>query len=354
MSSSSSTRAAPLLAENAGVNLDGAGDGLADGAARIERGIGVLEHDLVHLAEAPQTAPPRSCRTSSAVEDDLASRRLDQPDHQDARAWTCRCRFRRPGRAPRPRPMVNDTPSTARSVGGARAQPGQSDPAARPARCRHRPGTDRSWSGLRRAAEAAPASANRRATLAAGFGAGPGRAASAGPSSSAGGGHRPRRSAWPAAPAFAPRQRGSAAAKTQPGTGTVRSGNCARESAPALAARSVPRGAAAKPAGPWCKDARARQGRRLAADLDHPAGIDDAHAIGDPVHHAEIVGDEEHADLARAADVVEQIEDVRFDRDIERGGRLIEDRAARDRRPARSRSATRCCMPPRQLMRDRR
>ena len=52
-------------------------------------------------------------------------------------------------------------------------------------------------------------------------------------------------------------------------------------------------------------------------------GIKHADPVGDAVHYAEVVRDEKHAELAPAADFVEQVEDARLDRDVERGRRFV-------------------------------
>ena len=59
--------------------------------------------------------------------------------------------------------------------------------------------------------------------------------------------------------------------------------------------------------------------------LDDLAGVEHRDFIGDPPHHAEIVADEQHGEAAPVAQRLEQVEDLRLDRDIERGGRLVED-----------------------------
>ena len=84
-------------------------------------------------------------------------------------------------------------------------------------------------------------------------------------------------------------------------------------------------GAAGTPATPWCRVYRAAKNLRFVADLEHLAGIQHAHPVADLADHAQVVRDVDHAELALPAQAIEQVENLRFDRDVERGGRLIED-----------------------------
>src|SRR5258708_281773 len=62
----------------------------------------------------------------------------------------------------------------------------------------------------------------------------------------------------------------------------------------------------------------------LGTDLNDTAGVNDANPIGDAVRPPEIVRNKERSDLAGTADIVEQIENACFDRDIERSRWLVE------------------------------
>ena len=60
------------------------------------------------------------------------------------------------------------------------------------------------------------------------------------------------------------------------------------------------------------------------ADFDDPAEVHDGDAVGDVAHHRKIVRDEQvgQAELASAA--LQQVDDLRLDRHVERGDRLVE------------------------------
>ena len=55
------------------------------------------------------------------------------------------------------------------------------------------------------------------------------------------------------------------------------------------------------------------------------AGIHHTHALRGLRHHAHVVGDEDHRHVAVAAERDQQVEDLRLDGDVERGGRLVGD-----------------------------
>ena len=59
--------------------------------------------------------------------------------------------------------------------------------------------------------------------------------------------------------------------------------------------------------------------------LDDLAGVHHGDAVADAGDDAEVVGDQQHADVEPALQVGEQIEDLRLDRDVEGGGRLVGD-----------------------------
>jgi len=63
--------------------------------------------------------------------------------------------------------------------------------------------------------------------------------------------------------------------------------------------------------------------------LDLAAGIHHHHPLGDLRHHPEIVGDEDDGGADPALELRHQLEDLRLDRDVERGGRLIGDQDLR-------------------------
>ena len=64
------------------MDVERLGDDRADGHARIERGVGVLEDDLHVAAAAGASRPCRARRRSSPIEAALARGRLDQPQQQ--------------------------------------------------------------------------------------------------------------------------------------------------------------------------------------------------------------------------------------------------------------------------------
>ena len=66
--------------------------------------------------------------------------------------------------------------------------------------------------------------------------------------------------------------------------------------------------------------------RRL---LDDPAGIHHQHAVGGLRDHAHVVGDDDDRHAELVAQVHHQVEDLRLDRDVERGRRLVGDQQAR-------------------------
>ncbi len=70
---------------------------------------------------------------------------------------------------------------------------------------------------------------------------------------------------------------------------------------------------------------------RIGEDLFHRSGLDDlalghdADTVGEFAHDAEVVGDEEHGHAVLALQLAQEFEDLRLDRDVERGGRLVGD-----------------------------
>ena len=67
------------------------------------------------------------------------------------------------------------------------------------------------------------------------------------------------------------------------------------------------------------------------AALHHPAAIEHDDLVGDVGDHAEIVADEQDRHAELGLQVLHQLEDLRLDGDVERGGRLVGDQ---HRRPA--------------------
>ena len=63
--------------------------------------------------------------------------------------------------------------------------------------------------------------------------------------------------------------------------------------------------------------------------LDHLAGIHDRHALGMVGHHAQVVGDEEHAHAGVFLQARHQRQNLRLNRHVEGGGGLISDQHAR-------------------------
>ncbi len=104
---------------------------------------------------------------------------------------------------------------------------------------------------------------------------------------------------------------------------------CARASAPSRAARGCNRLSG------QLKSASA------VGHLDDLAGAHHRDAVAHLADHREIVADEQQRQAGRVAQILQQVQDLRLDRDIERGGRLVADDQARPRRraPAQSRAA---------------
>src|SRR4051794_13373523 len=64
------------------------------------------------------------------------------------------------------------------------------------------------------------------------------------------------------------------------------------------------------------------------AGLDHAAGVEDRHAVGDGREHAEVMCDQDDCELVLASRPVEQAQDPRLHGDVERGRRLVGDQEA--------------------------
>jgi hypothetical protein len=74
---------------------------------------------------------------------------------------------------------------------------------------------------------------------------------------------------------------------------------------------------------------RVREQRAARRGLHDAPGVHDVHLVAQPGHHAEVVGDEHQRGLAVDDQRAQQLQDLRADRDVERGGRLVGDEQAR-------------------------
>ena len=61
------------------------------------------------------------------------------------------------------------------------------------------------------------------------------------------------------------------------------------------------------------------------ADLDEFAQVHDAHRVGDVPHDRQVVGDHDVAELVSGLELLQQVEDLRLDRDVEGRDRLVGD-----------------------------
>ena len=103
----------------------------------------------------------------------------------------------------------------------------------------------------------------------------------------------------------------------------------ARDLARQTRARALRR-PSARPARPRaaraCRDAADRRtGPRVGPSLDDAAEIHHRDAVGDVLHDLQVVADEEIGEVQPLLQVEQQVEDLAADRDVERGGRLVED-----------------------------
>ena len=73
--------------------------------------------------------------------------------------------------------------------------------------------------------------------------------------------------------------------------------------------------------------------------LDRPPGVHHHHGLGRLGDHPEVVGDQDHADVEVALDLVDELEDLRLHRHVERRGRLVGDQHGRVVHAAPSRSS---------------
>ena len=101
-----------LLAVADPVDLQRVADDRADALARVQARVRDPGRSSASRGAAAAARGRRACR-STALEDDLARGRLEQPHDRSGRASTCRSRTRRRGRASRPRRRASVTSSTA-------------------------------------------------------------------------------------------------------------------------------------------------------------------------------------------------------------------------------------------------
>ena len=323
------------------------GQHLADGHARVERAVGVLEDEL-GAGAGPAQLGARQRGEVAAGEADRCRRSARSGAAPAGRRSTCRSPNSPTSASVSPAPTESETPSTARTtavgtpsserrttkcfVTLSRASSGALMPACpsvgsgRPAakvgvRPQHMPSKRlprndvgpalRSTASLRRGARSRVMPP----------------APPAGPSSSARGGRRRgRRAAGPRL-----RQRASAngqrPAKRQPTKLPARLGTL-----PEMVARRSRRDADVRDGAEQAHRVGVlRRGeqpgrRRLLDDL---AGIHDGHVVAGLGHHAEVVGDEDDGRAGLGAQLGQQIEDLRLDGDVERRGRLVGDQQRR-------------------------
>ena len=125
---------------------------------------------------------------------------------------------------------------------------------------------------------------------------------------------------------------GSGAAKTQPAIFCLRLGtrpgiSASRVSSPGQRGAELRHRARA---GPGCRGGAGCGTASPTGGLLHlAAGIHDDDALGDLGHHAEVVGDQHDGRADAVLEVAHQVEDLRLDGDVERGGRLVGDQQLR-------------------------
>ena len=81
-------------------------------------------------------------------------------------------------------------------------------------------------------------------------------------------------------------------------------------------------------------------------DLDDAAGVHHGDAVRGLGDHAHVVRDQHHRGAVLAAQPLQQLDDLRLDRDVERRGRLVGDRSACGSAASASAITTRWRMPP--------
>ena len=75
--------------------------------------------------------------------------------------------------------------------------------------------------------------------------------------------------------------------------------------------------------------ARVTEHRLAGPLLDDPAEVHDRHAVREVAHDGKVVGDEDDREAEAGAQVLEQAQDRRLDRDVEGRDRLVGDDDAR-------------------------
>ena len=80
--------------------------------------------------------------------------------------------------------------------------------------------------------------------------------------------------------------------------------------------------------------------RLAVAELDDAAEVHHGDAVGDLPDHRQVVRDEDVGEVELALQVPQQVQDLRLDRDVERGDRLVaDDQLRRERERARDADA---------------
>ncbi len=74
---------------------------------------------------------------------------------------------------------------------------------------------------------------------------------------------------------------------------------------------------------------RTPEERACVGRLDDLAGVHHLDPVAEAGHHGEVVRDEQHRHAGLALEFLDQGEDLRLHRDVERGGRLVGDEDVR-------------------------
>ena len=239
--------------------------------------------------------------------------RREQDRAASWRACSCRSRIRPPGRASRPRATRSETPSTAWIC----------------RRLRNRPRPTLKTAAQRRAASSDAVAVMPRSQIV----------------------RPPRSDAARRMPRVEPRARRTLARrprapcaqrsrKAQPCSSPIRLGTTPGMAPAGCPASVLPRhrDAAQQPARVGVRAGRANSSA-TGAGLDELAGVHHRHPVGDARDHAEVVRDEDIAMPNSRCSSREQPQDLRLDRHVERGGRLVGDDEVGARTSAPSRSS---------------